>query len=76
MQKFISVEVVMWPLSEMHIWHRQYCPESRGQKYGELEQGVFGDYVIKHQGFVYPVPTEIESKYAGPLQCAGVSSST
>ena len=53
--------------------YRQYCPESCGQKYGELEQGAFGDYVVKHQDFVYPIPDEIESKYAGPLNCAGVS---
>ncbi|CZR54307.1 related to ADH7-NADP(H)-dependent alcohol dehydrogenase [Phialocephala subalpina] len=53
--------------------YRQYCPESRGQKYGELEQGAFGNVVIKHQDFVYPIPEEIESKYAGPLQCAGIT---
>ncbi|KAG4420794.1 hypothetical protein IFR04_006074 [Cadophora malorum] len=53
--------------------YRQYCPESRGQKYGELEQGAFGDFVIKHQDFVYPVPDQIESKHAGPLQCAGIT---
>ncbi|KAL2074480.1 hypothetical protein VTL71DRAFT_8258 [Oculimacula yallundae] len=53
--------------------YRQYCPESRGQKYGELEQGAFGDFVIKHQDFVYPIPGEIKSKHAGPLQCAGVT---
>lgn len=28
--------------------------------------------MVKHQDFVYPVPEEIESKYVGPLQCAGV----
>ncbi|TVY44183.1 alcohol dehydrogenase [Lachnellula subtilissima] len=53
--------------------YRQYCPESKGQKYGELEQGAFGDYVVKHQEFVYPIPVEIESKFAGPLNCAGQS---
>ncbi|KAE8448164.1 hypothetical protein EG329_009768 [Mollisiaceae sp. DMI_Dod_QoI] len=50
-----------------------YCPESVGQKYGELEQGAFGNYVIKHQDFVYLVPDEIESRHAGPLQCAGIT---
>ncbi|TVY36397.1 alcohol dehydrogenase [Lachnellula occidentalis] len=53
--------------------YRQYCPESKGQKYGELEQGAFGDYVVKHHEFVYPIPVEIESKYAGPLNCAGIT---
>ncbi|KUJ20897.1 NADP-dependent alcohol dehydrogenase [Mollisia scopiformis] len=53
--------------------YRQYCPKSCGQKYGELEQGAFGDYVIKHQDFVYPIPEKIQSKYAGPLQCAGIT---
>lgn len=53
--------------------YRQYCPEAKGQKYGEREQGAFGDFVVKNQDFVYPVPEGIESQYAGPLMCAGVS---
>ncbi|KAH6681749.1 NADP-dependent alcohol dehydrogenase [Halenospora varia] len=48
--------------SECISGYRQYCPESRGQKYGEREQGAFGDFVIKHQDF-----------HAGPLQCAGIT---
>ncbi len=43
------------------------------QKYGKLEQGSFGNYVIRHEDFVHPVPEEIESKYGGPPQCTGVS---
>lgn len=38
-----------------------------------MNQGGFGDYVVKHHAFVYPIPDELESKYAGPLNCAGVS---
>ncbi|EXJ86688.1 hypothetical protein A1O3_03641 [Capronia epimyces CBS 606.96] len=53
--------------------YRQCCPESRGQKYGEREQGAFGDYVVKHQDFVFPIPDAIESKHAGPLNCAGIT---
>jgi alcohol dehydrogenase (NADP+) len=52
--------------------NRHYCAKASGQKYGELEQGAFGDYMVKHQEFVIPIPDEIESKYAGPLNCAGV----
>ncbi|KAJ9151960.1 NADP-dependent alcohol dehydrogenase [Pleurostoma richardsiae] len=58
---------------ECFTGYRQYCPESLGQKYGDLEQGAFGDYVVRHQDFVYPIPDEIESKYAGPLICAGIT---
>jgi len=29
--------------------------------------------VVKHQEFVYPIPVEIESKFAGPLNCAGIT---
>ncbi|TVY13283.1 alcohol dehydrogenase [Lachnellula arida] len=53
--------------------YRQYCPESKGQKYGETEQGAFGDFVVKDQDFVYHVPVEIESRFAGPLMCAGIT---
>lgn len=28
--------------------------------------------MVRHQDFVYSIPDEIESVYAGPLQCAGV----
>jgi alcohol dehydrogenase (NADP+) len=53
--------------------YRQYCPSSLGQKYGERNQGAFGDFVVKGQDFVYPVPGIIDSRFAGPLMCAGVS---
>jgi alcohol dehydrogenase (NADP+) len=53
--------------------YRQYCPASVGQKYGDPEQSTFGDYVVRHQDFVYPIPEQLESKHAGPLICAGVS---
>ncbi|RDW82427.1 NADP-dependent alcohol dehydrogenase [Coleophoma cylindrospora] len=53
--------------------YRQYCPQSLGQKFGEREQGAFGDLVIKHQDFLNLIPEGIESKHAAPLQCAGAA---
>ncbi|KAH8599116.1 chaperonin 10-like protein [Bisporella sp. PMI_857] len=53
--------------------YRHYCPESVGQRYGELDQGAFGDFVVKHQDFIFSIPDLIESKYAGLLNCAGTS---
>ncbi|RDW75748.1 NADP-dependent alcohol dehydrogenase [Coleophoma crateriformis] len=53
--------------------YRQYCPKSLGQRFGEREQGAFGDFVIKHQDFLNLIPEGIESKYAAPLQCAGAT---
>lgn len=52
---------------------RQYCPDARGQKYTETEQGAFGNYVIKQKAFIFPIPEGLEFKYAAPLQCAGFS---
>ncbi|KAH8881460.1 NADP-dependent alcohol dehydrogenase [Thozetella sp. PMI_491] len=56
---------------ECSAGYRQYCPNALGQKYGELEQGAFGDYVVRHQDFLYPIPDRMESKHAAPLLCAG-----
>ncbi|KAI0025804.1 GroES-like protein [Xylariomycetidae sp. FL0641] len=53
--------------------YRQYCAEARGFAYGELEQGAFGDYAIREETFVYAIPSNIPSLYAGPLMCAGAS---
>ncbi|KAF7547020.1 hypothetical protein G7046_g9139 [Stylonectria norvegica] len=53
--------------------YRAYCPKSIGQKYGDPTQGTFGNYAIRHEDFVWPIPDGIDSKYAGPLICAGIT---
>ena len=54
--------------------HRQFCKESKNFGIDELEQGTLGDYAIREESNAFKVPNKIESKYAGPFVCAGVSS--
>lgn len=68
----LTLEQSRYHCQECVSGYRQYCPESCRQKYGELEQGAFGDYVVKHQDLVHQIPDKIDSKHAGPLNCAGV----
>lgn len=51
----------------------QYCKEAKNYGFDELDQGTLGDYAIREEEQAFQVPDEIESKFAGPFVCAGVS---
>lgn len=49
----------------------QYCDEAKNFAFSELDQGTLGNFAIRDEGEAYKIPDAIESKYAGPLMCAG-----
>ncbi|CAK7203202.1 hypothetical protein SEUCBS139899_005933 [Sporothrix eucalyptigena] len=53
--------------------YRHYCHRSVGQKYGAEEHGTFCDWAVRHEHYVNPIPDGLESKYAAPLVCAGIT---
>ncbi|KAH7360482.1 NADP-dependent alcohol dehydrogenase [Rhexocercosporidium sp. MPI-PUGE-AT-0058] len=46
--------------------YRQYCPESRCQKYGELQQGAYGDFVVKHLDLSTRLPKKLSQSMLVP----------
>jgi len=53
--------------------YRQYCKEAKNFGFDELDQGTLGDYATREEQQASKVPDEMDSKYAGPFVCAGVS---
>ncbi len=53
--------------------YRQYCKEAKNFGFDELDQGTLGDYATREEQQAFKVPDEMDSKYAGPFVCAGVS---
>lgn len=58
--------------------NEQYCPKhvwtvSTPYEDGYISKGGFANYIRLHEHFAIPIPAALESKYAAPLLCGGVT---
>ncbi|KAH8889550.1 GroES-like protein [Thozetella sp. PMI_491] len=50
-----------------------HCYERTIYGSGDMDNGTFGHFYIGKEGFVHPIPDELSSVDAAPLQCAGAT---
>jgi D-arabinose 1-dehydrogenase-like Zn-dependent alcohol dehydrogenase len=51
----------------------QYCVNRKQFGYHDRDEGSFGSHIVWDADALFILPTEMDSKYAGPLMCGGAT---